>query len=59
MPENARLAAIARLERLAAERLAKAGNEYVGWLICLSCQFPPPVREPTQDEIDRWFSPQT
>jgi len=51
-------AVFAQTARIAANRLAAAGGEYVGWLLCLASQFPPPTDEPTQDEIDRWFSPQ-
>jgi hypothetical protein len=47
-----------RLRRLIAERLARFGDEGVGWCICLVSQFPPPTDEPSQAEIDRWFSPQ-
>jgi hypothetical protein len=47
-----------RLSRLIAKRLERSGDEGCGWAICPAAQFPPPTTEPTQDEIDRWFSPQ-
>ena len=47
-----------RLRRLMAARLARLGDKGSGWAICSANQFPPPPNEPTQTEIDRWFSPQ-
>jgi hypothetical protein len=45
--------AMARLRRLMADRLPRSGDECVGWAICSRAQFLPPIREPTQDAIDR------
>jgi hypothetical protein len=50
--------AMARLRRPTADRLARSGDECVGWAVFLLDQFPVPVDEPTQDAIDRWFKPQ-
>jgi hypothetical protein len=57
MPNHVNAWEMERLRRLVADRLARFGDEGCGWAICPANQFPPPTDEPTQDEIDRWFSP--
>jgi hypothetical protein len=58
MPNHVDSWEMERLRRLIADRLARLGDEACGWAICPINQFPPPTNEPTQAEIDAWFSPQ-